>query len=110
MLLLSLFSLVDWANYHSGSKKDKLHLGFNFNQGIFQKRFLIDDKYDDRPFVPDIIEPGQMDVMDRGQNHKYFVQLQTDNKHFVCRIKTSMQKTCLVVYPVAPGQSYFLQR
>lgn len=79
---------MDWADYRTGSKKAKLHLGFNINQGIPQKLFLTDGKSDERPFVHKIIEPGQTGVMDRGyQHHKNFDQLQTDEKHFVCRIK-----------------------
>ena len=57
-------SLIDsvlsmgWADYRKGSKKAKLHLGFNVNQGIPQKLFLTDGKTDERPFVHEILEPG----------------------------------------------------
>jgi len=84
---------MDWADYRSGSKKAKLHLGFNINQGIPQKLFLTNGKSDERPFVHDIIKPGQTGIMDRGyQHHKSFDQLQKDHKHFVCRIKTTRTK------------------
>jgi len=99
---------MDWADYRSGSKKAKLHLGFNINQGIPQKLFLTEGKSDERPFVHKIIEPGQTGVMDRGyQHHKNFDQLQTDEKHFVCRIKANTHKTCLEAYAVAADSSVF---
>ena len=99
---------MDWADYRSGSKKAKLHLGFNINQGIPQKLFLTEGKSDERPFVHKIIEPGQTGVMDRGyQHHKNFDQLQTDEKHFVCRIKANTHKTCLETYTVAADSIVF---
>lgn len=99
---------MDWADYRSGSKKAKLHLGFNINQGIPQKLFLTDGKSDERPFVHDIIEQGQTGIMDRGyQHHKNFDQLQKDHKHFVCRIKENTHKTCLETYTVAPNSIVF---
>ncbi len=99
---------MDWADYRAGSKKAKLHLGFNINQGIPQKLFLTDGKSDERPFVHKIIEPGQTGVMDRGyQHHKNFDQLQTDEKHFVCRIKANTHKTCLEEYTVTADSIVF---
>lgn len=38
---------MDWADYRTGSKKAKLHLGFTINQGIPQKLFLTEGKSDD---------------------------------------------------------------
>ncbi len=38
-LIDSVLSMA-WADYRSGSKKAKLHLGFDINQGIPQKLFL----------------------------------------------------------------------
>jgi len=55
---------MDWADYCSGAKKAKRHLGFNINQGIPQKLFLTDGKSDERPFVHNLIEPGQTGIMD----------------------------------------------
>ena len=99
---------MDWADYRTGSKKAKLHLGFNINQGIPQKLFLTEGKSDERPFVHKIIEPGQTGVMDRGyQHHKNFDQLQMDEKHFVCRIKANTHKTCLEEYTVAADSIVF---
>ena len=99
-LIDSVLSMA-WADYRSGSKKAKLHLGFDINQGIPQTLFLTDGKSDERPFVHDIIKPGQTGVMDRGyQHHQNFDQLQADNKHFVCRVKANTHKTCLEAYSV----------
>jgi len=100
-------SLIDavlsmaWADYRKKSKKARLHLGFNINQGIPQKLSLTDGKGDERPFVHELLEPGQTGVMDRGyQHHKNFDDLQEEQKHFVCRIKANTHKTCLQKYDV----------
>lgn len=99
---------MDWADYRKGSKKAKIHLGFNVNQGIPQKLFLTDGKADERPFVHEILEPGQTGVMDRGyQHHQNFDQLQEELKHFVCRIKGNTHKTCLEKYDVNPDSIVF---
>ncbi len=106
-LIDSVLSMA-WADYRSGSKKAKLHLGFNINQGIPHKLFLTNGKSDERPFVHEIIEPGQTGVMDRGyQHHQNFDRLQADQKHFVCRIKANTHKTCLEAYPVSPDSIVF---
>lgn len=106
-LIDSVLSMA-WADYRSNSKKAKLHLGFDINRGIPQKLFLTDGKSDERPFVHDIIKPGQTGVMDRGyQHHQNFDRLQIDHKHFVCRIKANTNKTCLEAYPIKPGSIIF---
>lgn len=102
-LIDSVLSMA-WADYRKKSKKARLHLGFNINQGIPQKLFLTDGKGDERPFVHDILEPGQTGVMDRGyQHHQNFDKLQYESKHFVCRIKANTHKTCLEKYDITPG-------
>jgi len=99
---------MDWADYRSGSRKARLHLGFNVNQGIPHKLFLTDGKADERPFVDQILTPGQTGIMDRGyQSHENFDALQLEKKHFVCRIKGNTHKTCLETYDVAPGSIVF---
>jgi len=107
-------SLIDavlsmaWADYRKKSKKARLHLGFNINQGIPQKLFLTDGKGDERPFVHELLEPGQTGVMDRGyQYHKNFDDLQEEQKHFVCRIKANTHKTCLEEYNVEADSIVF---
>ncbi len=99
---------MDWADYRKNSKKARLHLGFNINHGIPQTLFLTDGKGDERPFVHDILEPGQTGVMDRGyQHHKNFDILQNERKHFVCRIKANTHKTCLEKYDSNPNSIVF---
>ncbi len=99
-LIDSVLSMA-WADYRKNSKKARLHLGFNINQGIPQKLFLTDGKGDERPFVHDILEPGQTGVMDRGyQHHQNFDKLQEELKHFVRRIKANTNKTCLEKYDI----------
>jgi hypothetical protein len=101
-LIDSVLSMA-WADYRKNSKKARLHLGFNINQGIPQKLFLTDGKGDERPFVHDILEPGQTGVMDRGyQHHQNFDNLQEAHKHFVCRIKSNTHKTILHNYDIDP--------
>ncbi len=103
-------SLIDavlpmaWADYRKKTKKARLHLDFNINQGIPQKFSLTDGKGDERPFVHELLEPGQTGVMDRGyQHHKNFDDLQDEQKYFVCRIKANTHKTCLEQYDLTPG-------
>jgi len=99
---------MEWADYRKNSKKARLHLGFNINQGIPQKLFLTDGKGDERPFVHDILEPGQTGIMDRGyQHHQNFDQLQSQKKHFVCRIKANTHKTSLEIYDTPPDSIVF---
>lgn len=99
---------MDWADYRNGSKKARLHLGFNVNQGIPHKLFLTNGKADERPFVHQILEPSQTGIMDRGyQSHENFDDLQEAQKHFVCRIKGNTHKTCLEAYDVTPGTIVF---
>ncbi len=92
-------SLIDaclsmyWADYRKGSKKAKVHLGFDLNRNIPRKIFLSDGKAGERPFVSMILSPGQTGVLDRGyQAHNRFDQWQKDGKHFVCRIKAKTKK------------------
>jgi hypothetical protein len=40
-----------WADYRDGSKKAKVHVGFDINRGIPSKVFLTDGKEGERPFV-----------------------------------------------------------
>jgi hypothetical protein len=107
-------SLIDavlsmyWADYRKGSKKAKVHLGFDLNRGIPRKIFLTEGKGAERPFVSKIIEPGQTSVMDRGyQCHECFDQWQKDGKDFVCRIKAGTTKTILVENPIVPQSIVF---
>jgi hypothetical protein len=106
-LIDSVLSMA-WADYRKGSKKARLHLGFNVNQGIPQKVFLTHGKADERPFVHQILEPGQTGIMDRGyQHHQNFDQLQEEQKHFVCRIKGNTHKSCLEKYDIEPDSLIF---
>jgi hypothetical protein len=107
-------SLIDavlsmyWADYRKGSKKAKVHLGFDLNRGLPRKFFLTNGKGAERPFVSRIIEPGQTSVMDRGyQCHECFDQWRKDGKHFVCRIKANTTKKLLKVNEVAPDSIVF---
>jgi hypothetical protein len=90
-----------WADYRDGSKKAKVHVGFDINRAIPSKIFLTDGKEGERPFVTMILSPGQTGVMDRGyQCHKSFDQWQYEDKHFVCRIKANTKKTCIRMNPL----------
>lgn len=107
-------SLIDsvlsmhWADYLSNSRKAKLHLGFNLNSGIPRKLFLTEGKGAERPFVGKIIEPGQTAVLDRGyQAHHLFDQWQSDECHFVCRIKSKTHKEILTEQQIPEESKVF---
>ena len=107
-------SLIDavlsmyWADYRKGSKKAKVHVGFDLNRGIPRKIFLSDGKGAERPFVSMILSPGQTGVMDRGyQAHDYFDLWQEENKYFVCRIKARTHKTCIKSNDINPDSNVF---
>jgi hypothetical protein len=106
-LIDSVLSMT-WADYRKGTKKARLHLGFNVNQGIPQKLFLSKGNDEERPFVRRILAPGQTGIMDRGyQSNKNFDELQEEQKHFVCRIKGNTHKTCIEEYDVDPDSIIF---
>ena len=107
-------SLIDavlsmtWADYRKGSKKAKVHLGFNLNQGIPTKIFFTDGNGSERPFVSKILSPGQTGVGDRGyQKHALFDSLQDEGKSFVIRIKAKTSKTLIKEYDVNPDSIVF---
>ena len=90
-------SLIDatlsmyWADYRKGSKKAKVHVGFDLNRSIPRKIFFTEGKGAERPFVSQILSPGDTSVTDRGyQCHKSFDLWQEENKFFICRIKPSV--------------------
>lgn len=87
---------MEWADYRTGSKKAKAHVGFDLNRGIPRKIYLTAGKEGERPFVDKIIDKGETAVIDRGyQSHVLFDRWQTDEKHFVCRIKEGTNKTVI---------------
>ncbi len=95
-------SLIDavlsmtWADYRNGSKKAKIHLGFDINRSIPKKLFLTDGKAGERPFVEQILSENETGVLDRGyQCHQRFDQWQSDGKHFICRIMAGTTKKCI---------------
>jgi IS4 transposase len=97
-------SLIDavlsmaWADHRQDAKKAKVHVGFDLNHSIPAKIFPTDDKRDERPFVNQILSPGQAGMMDRYyQCHKNFDLWQEAGKHFICRIKAGTRQTCLKV-------------
>ena len=107
-------SLIDavlsmtWADYRTGAKKAKAHVGFNINRSIPQKVFLTEGNASERPFVDQILDPGQTGVMDRGyQSHDLFDQWQNSGIHFVCRIKANTKKTCIKELPFDPSGPVF---
>jgi hypothetical protein len=85
---------MEWADYRSGSKKAKAHVGFDINRGIPRKIYLTDGKEGERAFVDQIIDKGETAVTDRGyQSHPLFDQWQASEKYFVCRIRENTHKT-----------------
>ena len=107
-------SLIDavlsmtWADYRKGSKKAKVHVGFDINRGIPRKVFLTDGKGAERNFVGQILSPGETGVLDRGyQCHKRFDEWQEQNQLFLCRVKESTHKTIVLEKALVPGSIVF---
>ena len=99
---------MHWADYRDGAKKAKAHIGFDLNRAIPSKIFLTEGKSSERPFVGQILAPGQTGVMDRGYlSHTAFDQWQREDKHFVCRIKANNLKTCLETYQLPEDSTVF---
>ncbi len=95
---------MEWADYRKSAKKAKTHIGFDLNRGIPRKIFLTNGKEQERPFVAQILQPGETAVDDRGyQSHHDFDHLQEAGKHFVTRIKENTVKSCLEPFHVAEG-------
>ena len=100
---------MHWADYRKGSKKAKIHLGFDLNHAIPAKIFLTDGKGPERPFVTQILSPGQTGVGDRGyQEHGLFDTLQAEGKSFVIRIKANTTKTPVIKYSLSLTVSFFM--
>ena len=107
-------SLIDavlsmaWADYRKNSKKAKIHLGFNINKGIPSKIYFTDGNGAERPFVSQILSPGQTGVCDRGyQEHAEFDSLQAEGKSFVIRIKANTTRTVVREYDINDGSIVF---
>lgn len=106
--LINAVLSMEWADYRKGSKKAKIHLGFDLNHTIPSKLFLTHGKADERPFVTQILSPGQTGVMDRyHQCHKNFDLWQDEGKNFVCRIQDRTKITCIEEFEITPGSSIF---
>jgi hypothetical protein len=106
-LIDACLSMV-WADYRKGSKKAKVHLGFDLNHSIPRKIYLSDGKAGERPFVSMILSSGQTSVLDRGyQAHNRFDEWQKDQKHFVCRIKAKTKKVRIKDNPITPDSNVF---
>jgi len=96
------------ADYRKNSRKAKGHFGFDLNCGIPSAIFLTVGKGAERPFVSQILSPGQTGVMDRGyQCHALFDCLQNEGKSFVCRIKNNTTLECIKEYTINPGSHIF---
>jgi hypothetical protein len=99
---------MQWADYRKGSKKAKVHLGFDLNHGIPRKIFLSDGNGAERPFVSMILSPGQTGVTDRGyQAHDRFDQWQEEGRHFVSRIKAKTRKKRIKDNVINPDSNIF---
>lgn len=71
-------SLIDavlsmtWADYRKNSKKAKIHLGFNLNQGIPSKIFFTNGKGAERPFVRQLRIQIQNELRNSGSSTDLF--------------------------------------
>jgi len=106
-LINATLSMV-WADYRKGAKKAKVHLGFDIGHGIPQKITLTDGKGDERIQANRLVAPGQTGVYDRGyQCYNNFDDWQTQDRHFVCRIKASSRKTVIQDNVINPDSHIF---
>ena len=106
--LINAVLSMEWADYRKGSKKAKIHLGFDLNHCIPSKLFLTKGKADERPFVSQILSSGQTGVLDRYyQRHKNFDLWQGEGINFVCRIRNRTNKTCVEEFEITPDSSIF---
>lgn len=106
--LLDAVASMIWADYRTGSKKAKVHLGFSINQKIPNKIFLTNGKGAERPFVLDLLSPGQTGVCDRGyQCHNLFDIIHFEGKYYIIRIKEDTTITCLLEHKVEPHSFVF---
>jgi hypothetical protein len=97
-----------WADYRKNSKKAKIHLGFNVNKAIPSKIFFTNGNGAERPFVSQILSPGQTGICDRGyQDHAEFDSLQEQGKRFVIRIKANTTRTIVRRYDIRPDSIVF---
>ena len=107
-------SLIDgtlsmlWADYRKGSKKAKVHVGFDLNRSIPRKVHLTDGNGAERPFVSQILSKGQTGVLDRGyQCHELFDQWQHNDQLFICRIKASTKKKIISQHAIPADSIIF---
>jgi hypothetical protein len=106
-LITATLSML-WADYRNGSQKAKIHLGFDLNHAIPSKIFFTTGKGAERPFVDQIILPGQTVIADRGyQQHALFDSLQIKGKSFVIRIKAGTTKTVVQKYEIKDDSIVF---
>jgi hypothetical protein len=99
-LIEATLSMV-WADYRKCSKKAKLHLGFNLNQGIPQSLILTPGKSAEYIYVEKLLKTKQTGVMDRYyQCHAAFDYWQDQERFFACRIKANTTKTVIEEKPI----------
>ena len=99
---------MTWADYRTCSKKAKMHIGFNLNQGLPKKIVLTDGNGAERAFVPTLVEQAQTAVVDRGyQDHSLFDQWIDTRRHFVARLRANTTKDVIEMLPFEKGTSIF---
>lgn len=97
-----------WADYRSGCKKAKMHLGFDLNRSIPRKMVLTEGKGAERAFVSALLEAGETGVLDRGyQDHRLFDQWIEQKKHFVVRLRHNTKWEVIEALPFEKGTSIF---
>jgi len=95
---------MDWGNKRKDTKKAMVNVGFNINKGITCKAFITDGNSGERPFVNQILEPGETSIIDPGyQCQKSFDLLQEEVKSFICRIKENTTKTIVKQNSIPEG-------
>lgn len=99
---------MHWADFSDNLRKAKAHLAFDLNRSIPTAVVLTDGKVDERPYVKELLAPGQTGVMDRNyQCYKDFDSWIADGRHFVCRIRVNSNMTILTANPIPEGSLVF---
>lgn len=107
-LLIDATISMSWADYRKGSKKAKIHLGFDLNHAIPSKICFTQGNGSERPFFDPITGADQTVVADHGyQEHVLFDYLQTQGKHFVIRIRANTNKTIVKANDVVVNSIVF---
>jgi hypothetical protein len=93
-----------WADYQKGCNKAAAHIALDPQRNFPRGFILTDGKANPRDFVPDLVNPEETGVLDRGfHGHEDFDRWDEMGLKYVCRIKDTTRKSVIFTLPVTPG-------